>query len=177
MTRDETKIIIAMIANGYSKHLMPSIDSHYINMWSSFFEDLSFQAVEAVTKKWLMTEKYPPSIADIRQGVTELSLDTKDASEAWQEVLGVIRKYGNYQKTEALEALSEETRVIVERFGYETFSLMETKEERTLYAQFRDAYNGAAKRKKTERQLPPELNNKLKMLSEKLLGDGKNEQL
>ena len=27
------------------------------------------------------------------------------------------------------------------------------------------------------RQLPPELNNKLKMLSEKLLGDGKNEQL
>lgn len=168
MTREQTKMVLTMLATSYNKRLMPELNEYTINLWHKMLEDVEYESIGLVVQKWIMTEKFPPSIADIRQAVAELYIDGKDASEAWREIKDAVRKFGSYEEETALNSLSADTRRVVERFEYKKFCMMEEKDERTFYAQFRDAYNSLATREKTEKQLPAELNDKIKMLADKM---------
>ena len=165
MTRDETKKIVTMIATSYSKHLLPEINEYYINLWTAMLGDMDYQEVSLLVQKWIMTEKYPPGIADIRREITALKTERKEASEAWQELMAAIKSYGSYREEEALESLSEATRRVVERFGYKFYCQMPEAERTTYFAQFRNAYDVMADREHTQAQLPEALQQKLKMLA------------
>ena len=78
-----------------------------------------------------------------------------DWSEAWEKARRAVRKFGSYQKEEALAWLDPTTSEAVNRFGYMDLCMMENPE--VAKAQFRDIYNQIAKRTKTDAQIPMHL--------------------
>ena len=177
MTREDTKKLLVMIVTSYSKHLMVEVNEYTINLWHAMLKDVDAKAAGLIIQKWIMTEKYPPSIADIRQSLAELATKSMDASEGWREVMDAVKKYGSYQEDEALESLSPAVRAVVERFSFQHFCMMPMDEISTYFAQFRNSFVAEQKREKVRKQLPETLVKNLDLLAEqyqstKSLGSG-----
>lgn len=136
-----------------------------IDLWNAMLQDLEFPEVEAYIVDWISREKFPPTIADIRTARANLVLEASgslEASEAWGEVMESVRKCGIYNQAEGIAALSPDTQEIVRRLGgYREFCLVSEDQVRTLYAQFRDAYNGLKARRARALQTPPKIRKKL----------------
>lgn len=122
-----------------------------VNTWYELLKDLPTEQVQANAYKQMMTNKFPPSIADLR----ESPLEEDDWTKGWEEIQKAIRNYGAWQKSKALESLSPRTRLIAERFGWDDFCNSENQD--VLKAQFRDAFNENAKREKQEIKIPTEM--------------------
>ena len=103
-----------------------------------------------------MTAKFPPTIAEIRENIFNLS-DEKisDWSDAFGLALHAIRKFGSYREDEALEWISELDKTAAEvtrRLGFKEICLSENME--VIRGQFRMAYTNYAEQKKYYGMLP-----------------------
>lgn len=109
---------------------------------------------ELTLNKWVATNKWSPSIADIREAATDLTQgEAKEWGDAWQEVLNAISKYGSYREIEALESLDDVTRQTVKRLGFKNICMSE--EIQVDRANFRMIYENELQRQKQKAQLPP----------------------
>jgi hypothetical protein len=81
-----------------------------------------------------------------------LSNEIPDWSEAWEEVMKNIQKFGFYRAVEGKEALSELTRKTVDRIGY--IHLCNSENITADRANFRDIYNSLAQRERKQSLLP-----------------------
>lgn len=169
MTREQTKVILMTLSEAY-RGKFKDVNTQTVDLWHKLLSDLSFREVQAYVVDWIIREKFPPTIADIRSVKTDLLMEatsSKDAYEAWGEVQKSVRKYGHYNQKLGFAMLSPDTKEIVRRMGgYRTFCLMEEKDERVLCAQFRDAYNGMQARKRRNLQTPEGLQRELKRIAE-----------
>ena len=117
--------------------------------------DIDYDVAQLAITKWVMTETWPPSIADIRSaavGVT--SVEAPDWSEAWENVNRAIRLIGPYREDEAMARFDSTTREAVRRMNYQSLCEMESAERDIVRAQFRDIYNQIATRRKADAQVP-----------------------
>lgn len=124
-----------------------------IALWYDALKDLDYKATETAVKAWVATNKWSPSIADLREGVNKITQPKiKDWSEAFEEARQAIRRFGWYNPKDALDSLDELTRETVRRMGYHDMCMSEN--HASDRANFRDIYNTLAERKKQERQIP-----------------------
>lgn len=155
MTKNDIKMLLAMLGTVYSKNLLPTPDALTINTWEALLGDMDFDKIKAAAIKWASTEKYPPTIADLRSLATESQYGTpKPAQQAWGLLQYAVLKFGYPGEEEALSLLDPETRNIVTQFGWKYFCQMPIENESTYYAQFRNAYDSECKREKSRRQVP-----------------------
>ena len=163
MTREETKTILSTMAAVYSEKLMPSMNDLTVNVWFQLLQDLSYQQVQAATAAWLTSNKYPPTIADLRETVlakpVEASMDT--AEEAWGKVQVAVRRYGWTEEERAKSALGDLIWKTVGSFGWRYWCQMPVEDESTYFAQFRNAYNVNRKREVEAAQIPAGIREKL----------------
>ena len=125
-------------------------------LWYDMLEDIPYSTAEIGIKKWVMTNKWSPSISDIR-AMSEIVTrgEAKDWGNAWEEVINSIGAYGIYHIREALETFDEITREAVERVGYRNICMSENiMAER---ANFRDIYKELSERKTKANQLSPKM--------------------
>ena len=125
-------------------------------LWYKQISDIPYDIAEIVLNKWVATNKWSPSIADIREqaaGLTQKPI--KDWGDAWDDVRMAVRLYGSYQQKEAMESLDELTRECVKRVGYINICMSEN--IATERANFRMIYNELANRKKEDAQIPERL--------------------
>lgn len=128
-------------------------DSAAMNLWYRMLQDLDYKLVENAVLEHISTNKFPPSIADIREKSSErLSPDVSDWGTAWGQVMTAIRKYGYYQETEALASMDELTRKVVQRFGYQNLCMSDNIVADR--AHFSKVYEGMLKEYKNSKQLP-----------------------
>lgn len=157
MTRNETKIILMTLSEAY-RGRFSDVNTQTVDLWHKMLADMDYKEVEVYVIDWISREKWPPTIAELRSVRAEniiSAVNGKDASAAWGEVQESIRRYGYYKRDEGIAALSPDTREIVRRLGgYAQFCLVEEKDVRTLYAQFRDAYNALIGARKRQLQTP-----------------------
>lgn len=127
-----------------------------MQLWFNQLQDIPYQVAEVTLNKWVATNKWSPSIADIREQAAGLIQgEAKDWGAAWDDVRKAVRLYGSYQPKEALESLDELTRQAVKRIGYITICMSENiAAER---ANFRMIYEQLEQRQKNDAQLPPKL--------------------
>lgn len=175
MTRDETKIILMTLSEAY-RGRFSDVNSKTVDLWHKMLEDMEYKEVEVYVVDWISREKWPPTIAELRSVRADTlmtAINGLDASEAWSEVQESIRRYGYYEQEKGIAALSPDTREIVRRLGgYAEFCLIEEREVRTLYAQFRDAYNGLISSRKRQLQTPRQIRQALQDIASKYLDKG-----
>ena len=90
----ETVAVLAIITNCYPQWNPPMVT---LELYSRAMNDLDFDTVNKVVEKYVMNNKFPPTIADIREGSAALLGFTPSlASDAWEEVQEQIREVGLY---------------------------------------------------------------------------------
>ena len=130
-----------------------SLDDNRLRLYVEMLSDIPPSILEASVKKLIMTNKFLPSIAEIREtayGIKEIISGTAapDESEAWGEVIKAIRSVGYYGKPKfSHEAIT----VAVNNIGWQDICMTTNEGMNTLRSQFRRAYQLAAQRQKDNR--------------------------
>ena len=163
MTFDEFKVLVKGMKAVYtSERFLPDADS--IKIWYSLLKDLEYAVLNAAIQQYIATNKFPPTIADLRELATTICAGAiPDWGEGWEQVLMAIRKFGSYRETEALESMDEITKTCVKRLGFRNICLSENINQDR--ANFRMIYEQLTERTRKESVLPLSLNNTIKQLN------------
>ncbi len=127
-----------------------SLDDNRLRLYVEMLSDIPPQILEAAVKKLIMTNKFLPSIAEIREvayGIkgTISGTAAPDESEAWGEVVKAIQSVGYYGKPKfSHEAIT----AAVNNIGWQDICTTPSEGTNTLRSQFRRAYQLAAERQK-----------------------------
>ena len=152
-----------------------ALEKDRLQFYVMMLSDIPPQILEVAVKKLIMTNKFLPSIAEIREtayGIkgTISGTAAPDESEAWGEVIKAIRSVGYYGKPKfSHEAIT----AAVNNIGWQDICTTPNDGMNTLRAQFRRAYQLAAQRQKDNRDnavlgISPS-NEKLKQLTENVV--------
>lgn len=162
MTRDEFKILVKGMKAVYAQPtFIPDQDA--FNMWFALIGDLTYDVCNISIQKYMLTNKRPPTVADIREmATTVVNGDPMTWGEGWGKAMRAIRKYGHCDPKGALDSLDPVTRKCVESIGYMTMCMSENiMVER---AHFQKIFEIFQKREQTERKLPPALQQSISRL-------------
>ena len=136
-------------------------------MWYGFLKDIDYHTASAAVQKWISTNKWSPTVADIRQLSSEITMGAApDWGEGYAEMRKAIGRYGYMNEDEALESLSEITRATVKRMGWMNICMSEN--EDTQRANFRMIFEEVARRKREDAQMPKAVRDRINQLSERL---------
>lgn len=152
-----------------------NLDDARMRLYVEMLSDIPPQILEAAVKKLIMTNKFLPSIAEIREtayGIkgTISGTAAPNESEAWGEVIKAIWSVGYYGKPKfSHEAIT----TAVNNIGWQDICMTTNDGMNTLRAQFRRAYQLEAQRQKDNRDnevlgISPS-NEKLKQLTGNLV--------
>lgn len=165
MTKREFGLFAAAIRTYYPReNILPNEQAH--DLWFRQLQDVPYPVAEAVLAKWVATNKWSPSIADIRDGVAEIQNGgpAPDWGEAWDQAMNAIRRFGSYDEDGALASLPPLTRETVRRLGYK--SLCWSENQVADRANFRQVYEILSKRKVETDKIPLPVRETLKALTE-----------
>lgn len=153
-TKEFGQFVMALKTYYPKENLLPN--NQAVELWYQQLGDIPYKLAEMALNKWVATNKWSPSISEIRGMVAAIHTgDIKDWGAAWEDVRMAVRLYGSYQPAEALESLDELTRDCVRRIGYNNICFSENLANER--ANFRMIYEQLAERKKTDRQIPAKL--------------------
>ena len=145
-------------------------DAKAMDVWYLMLQDLDYSIAQSAIQEHITTNKFPPSIAEIREKCsTYTSIPIKDWGDAWKDVSDAIRFQGYMREKEALESLDEITRKCVTRLGYQ--NLCHSENETADRANFRIIYESLQKEKAYENQIPQQLKIKKQQMLDKLVND------
>ena len=154
------------------ENLLPNEQA--MELWFSQLQDIPFEVAQAGLQKWVATNKWSPSIADIREMYASITQgELPDWGDAWDEVQRAIRYFGHYREDEAMESLSPLTQKVVRRMGFKNICISETPMNER--ANFRMIYESLAEKEKKNAQIPAQLKNLIEDIRKenpKLLGGG-----
>ena len=155
MNKKEFAIFTMALKTYYPKeNLLPNDKA--MELWFMQLQDIPYTVAEAGLSRWVSTNKWSPSIADIREMATSIMHgDLPDWSEAWEEVQKAVWHYGSYRGDEAVMSLSPLTRKAVQRLGFTNLCLSEN--QAVDRANFRMIYEQMAEREKKDSQIPESL--------------------
>ena len=174
MTKQEFGLFVSALKTYYSKeqNLLPNQQA--MELWYRELQDIPFPVAEAALRKWVNTNKWSPSIAEIREiTVNIVEGDALTWGESWERAVNAIRRFGSYRPQEALESLDPMTRKCVESLGYRELCISEN--PMADRANFRMVFETFEKREKTKKQLSLPLQqaiNQIQASGLMRLGDG-----
>lgn len=143
-----------------------------LELWYKQLQDIDYKVAEAALNKWVATNKWSPTIADIREQAAAISTgDIPDWGDGWEQVLRAIRLYGSYEPQKALDSMDGLTRKCVERLGFRNICMSENISADR--ANFRMMYETLAERQKKEMQLPAATRTLISSIRNNMLEDKK----
>ena len=109
---------MAIIKSAYPRDNLFNIES-VKDVWYRLLKDIDGRIIKLAATKWVSTQKWPPSIAEIRLACVDIQEGTEDGdwSKKWEQVLNLIGKYGYYRPEEAYSEMDELTKEVVKRIG------------------------------------------------------------
>lgn len=118
MNRDEFINFAKAIKTFYPRdNMLPNMEA--MELWYRELSDIPYTVVEAALRKYVSTNKFSPTIADIREMAATVTNGDKPLwSDGWEQVLTAIRRYGSYNPEAAMESFDDITRQTVRRLGY-----------------------------------------------------------
>lgn len=175
MDKPEFQVFASALRTYYSKeNLLPNAQA--MELWFRQLQDIPYPVAEATLNKWVATNKWSPSIAEIRELATEIQYGKlPDWGEGWEQVNKAIRRFGYYSPKEALESLDPITREVVKRLGFTNLCLSEN--PAADRANFRQCFEIVAKRNHENNVLPLPLQETIKQLSGGMGIDNKEKHL
>ena len=162
MTRQEFATFAMALRTYYPKeNILPNQQA--MELWYQEIQDIPAEIANMALRKWVVTNKWSPSIAEIREMTANVvNGEQMSWAESWEKVKYAIRKYGSYGKVEALESLDPLTRKCVESIGFTELCLSENEmADRAHYQRIFDIF---ANREKTQQKIPAQLMDAIKMV-------------
>ena len=158
MERDEFKILVKSMKAVYAQPtFLPDQDA--FNVWYALLKDLPYELASMAVQKHMLTEKFPPTIADLRakaNEVVEQPAEEMSELEAWALVRKAIGN-SNYHADEEFARLPEVCRIAVgSPVNLREWAMMNSDQVATVeQSHFIRNYRTAAKRMTEDRKLPP----------------------
>ena len=142
-----------------------------IELWFQQLQDIPYEVAKCVLQKWVATNKWIPTIAEIRELAAEIiNGEIPDWGKAWEEVCYAISYFGIYRPNEALASLSPLTRETAKKIGF--VNLCRSENPTADRANFRILYEKIIVRKKQNSQIPEQLQKMIEEIQKKRLGGG-----
>ena len=167
MTFDEFKVLVKGMKCLYtSPNFIPDGDS--MKVWYAVLGDLPYEIANICVQKYSMQNKFPPTVADIRELSAELMMGEKtDWSESWQKVCRFISLYGMPNEGKAYDAMDEYTKEAVKRIGWKNLCMSQN--VTADRANYRMIYESVVNDKKRQLSIPE--NMRIKIENIKLIGE------
>lgn len=162
MDREQFKTLVKGMKAVYAQPtFIPDQDA--FNMWYALMGDLSYEVCNVAIQKYMLTNKFPPTVAEIRElAAGVVNGDPLTWGESWERALNAVRRFGSYSKMEALDSLDPLTRKCVESIGYMQLCMSENiMVER---AHFQKIFDVFSKREQQDKQIPLQLKQAISQL-------------
>lgn len=156
MTKGEFISLVAVIKNFYPRdNILPTNEA--LDCWYGAIGDIDYKDAKTAVMRHVQTNKFPPTVADIRQQTIKISGKdaTFDWSDGWHKVKRAISLYGMYDEPGAMKFFDENTKNAVNRMGWESICMSENEE--VCRAQFRMIYEQVTRVAREESMLPRSL--------------------
>ena len=157
MTREEFKTLVKGMKAVYAQPtFIPDQDA--FNVWFELLKDIPYQQANVAIQKYMLTEKFPPTIADIREKATQIveSVDNSMSElEAWSLVRKAVRNSG-YHSVKEFEKLPEACqRAVGSAANLKEWALMDSERVETVeQSHFIRNYRTTVQRISEEKKLP-----------------------
>lgn len=158
MERDEFKILVKSMKAVYAQPtFLPDQDA--FNVWYALLKDLPYELASMAVQKHMLTEKFPPTIADLRAKASEMverPAEEMSELEAWALVRKAIGNSG-YHSEEEFARLPEACRIAVgSPANLREWAMMDSDQVATVeQSHFIRNYRAATKRITEDKKLPP----------------------
>ena len=172
MNRNEFSNLAKALKTFYPRdNMLPNMEA--MELWYRELSDIPYTVAEAALRKYVSTNKFSPTIADIREQAATIKCGDKPLwADGWQQVQKNISKYGmctydpdRYE--ECMNSFDPITRKVVKRLGWKELCQSDIKNVMTDRANFRMIFEQIADREHETKQLPVQLTNLIEAVREK----------
>lgn len=179
MTREDTKSILSVLRAGYPnfyKDLNKADADQIIDLWATMFADEPLMVVIEAVKSLMVTAKFPPTIADVKEKIYLITHpQTMTEIEAWNLVRKAI---GYYNAQENFDSLSPTLRKLVGSPNQlREWAVMDSETVNSvIQSNFMRSYKARVQQEKETVMLPESTRAMIQGLSAKMsITDGKGE--
>ena len=155
MERDKFAILVKAMKAVYSDPKFIT-DQDAFNVWYELLKDIPYELCQAAIHRYMSTNKFPPTIADIRQLATEIvTPEQMNEGEAWSKVYKAICN-STYNSAAEFEKLPKECQKAVGNPAIlkEWASLDMDEVNTVIQSNFMRSYKVECKRAREYAQLP-----------------------
>ena len=143
-----TKVEFAKLADAMKTYypaagLMPNKAA--MQLWYEELKDIPFELAIVALRRHGNTNKFPPTIAELRQHAVTTVSKPQDWADGWEQFRKAVSKFGYYQQEAALSSMDETTRKVVRRLGWKELCISENPMQDR--ANFRMVYEQEKERK------------------------------
>lgn len=165
MTKQEFATLVVAMQTMYGEDFIGT--EQELDVWYALLHDLDYQILSKALQQYMLTNKFKPTVAELREIYAELVSPTiSDWSEGWEKVSRTIGHYGMYQEEAAMESFDEVTREVVKRLGFQNICLSENIVADR--ARFAEIYQAIQRRKRIEVNVESALPNLREMVQNRL---------
>lgn len=157
MEREQFKVLVKAMKAVYAQPtFIPDQDA--FNVWFALLGDLPYKQAELAVQKHMATEKFPPTIADIREKAEQIT-SVKETEMSELEAWAIVRKAigrSNYYAEEEFEKLPEACKMAVGNpSNLREWAMMDSDQVGTVeQSHFVRNYRTAMQRIKEDRRMP-----------------------
>lgn len=157
MEREQFKVLVKAMKAVYAQPtFIPDQDA--FNVWFALLRDLPYKQAELAVQKHMATEKFPPTIADIREKAEQIT-SVKETEMSELEAWAIVRKAigrSNYYAEEEFEKLPEACKMAVGNpSNLREWAMMDSDQVGTVeQSHFVRNYRTAMQRIKEDRRMP-----------------------
>lgn len=146
-----------------------------MDVWFALLHDLDYQILSKALQKHMLTNKFKPTVAELREIYANLICPViLDWSEGWEKDSRAIGHYGMYRTEEAMESFDEVTREAVKRLGFQNICLSENIVADR--ARFAEIYQAIQQRKRMAVNIGSALPNLQEFVNKRLIDMEQKEQ-
>lgn len=162
MTEEEFGRVVMALRTYYPReNILPNEQA--VELWFYQMQDIPYDVAALVLGRWAATNKWSPTIADIREQAAEVTAGkSKDWGDGWQQVLKAISRFGYVAEDQALDSMDELTRRVVQRLGFR--NICQSTDIVADRANFRMIYETEQKRAKQDAQTPQKIKDMIALI-------------
>lgn len=170
MERAEFKTLVKGMKAVYAQPtFIPDQDA--FNVWYELLKDLPYEQANIAIQKYMLTEKFPPTISDIRTKANEIVAQVEESMselEAWSLVGKAISNSG-YHAQEEFDKLPEACqRAVGNPSNLKEWAMMESDKVATVeQSHFIRNYRAAVQRMKEDAKIPEHIKKVIEGMREK----------
>lgn len=104
VTKQEFATLVVAMQAMYGEDFIGTEEA--LDVWYALLHDLDYHILSKALQQYMLTNKFKPTVAELRDIYTELvNPSISDWSEGWEKVSRAIGHYGMYQEQAARKVL------------------------------------------------------------------------